>query len=260
MALPVGWTNDAILEEILVGPWQVPSPLADTQTIDSADWRQRLTPSLPQGGMNDIGLSRMDARDADAIIDRTIAAYAGIRFRWSVVPGSSPPDLADRLAARGFSRVEIRGMARDLAPLDVALPEGTSVERVGPSTVDEFTTVMAEGWSMDPGPLIQMHRSMVEGPGDHYRLFLVRQGKAAVAAGGYSAAPRSAYQMGAVVLPAFRKRGYYPALVAARLADSAARGLSLATSQARDETSAPILERLGFVTVCRFPSFSSPPG
>lgn len=259
MRRPAGWTNEALLEEALGGPWKVPSPAADTRTIERIGWRQRITPSLRQGGLNEVAFAQMSDAEADAIIDRTIAEYAdaGIRFRWAVTPGSTPHDLADRLAARGFARVNVRAMARDLSPIAHSLPPGSRVERVDHATVGEYTEVMAEGWSMDAGPLLPLHRGMLE-RGGVYRLFLAREGHAAVGVAAYSVTPRAAYQMGAVVLPAFRGRGHYAALVAARLAESAAEGLEIATSQAREETSAPILEKLGFVTVATFPIFTSP--
>ena len=41
----------------------------------------------------------------------------------------------------------------------------------------------------------------------------------------------------------------------ARLRHARARGIPLATSHARESTSAPILERMGFETVCRYPRY-----
>ena len=41
------------------------------------------------------------------------------------------------------------------------------------------------------------------------------------------------------------------------MAYAAARGLTLATIQARAETSAPILDRLGFRTLCTFLVFTN---
>jgi len=57
------------------------------------------------------------------------------------------------------------------------------------------------------------------------------------------------------VLADYRGRGLYRALVQARLAHARARGITLATSHAHEATSAPILETLGFETVCRFPMY-----
>jgi ribosomal protein S18 acetylase RimI-like enzyme len=50
---------------------------------------------------------------------------------------------------------------------------------------------------------------------------------------------------GAAVVPAFRGRGIYRALVRARLAHAAARGATLALVHA-EPTSSPVLQRLGF--------------
>jgi GNAT superfamily N-acetyltransferase len=98
---------------------------------------------------------------------------------------------------------------------------------------------------------------MLADPDHRFALFVARHGgePAAVASTLYLA--RSAYLMGAVVLPGFRGRGLYRALVAARLAEAAKRGLAIATTQARAETSAPLLERFGFATICSYPVFST---
>lgn len=71
--------------------------------------------------------------------------------------------------------------------------------------------------------------------------------------------PRSIYMMGGVVLPAFRGRGLYRALVDARLALARQRGIELATSLAKSDTSAPILERMGFETYCDLDAYSFVP-
>jgi GNAT superfamily N-acetyltransferase len=68
---------------------------------------------------------------------------------------------------------------------------------------------------------------------------------------------RSAYLVGAVVLPAHRRRGVYRALIDARLEAVARRGITLATTHARETTSAPILEKLGFETMYRYELFTN---
>jgi GNAT superfamily N-acetyltransferase len=82
-------------------------------------------------------------------------------------------------------------------------------------------------------------------------MFLAYDRGVPAATASYVACERSAYLIGGVVLPAHRGRGLYRDLVHARLAHARARGLMLATSHARESTSAPILERLGFETVCQ---------
>jgi GNAT superfamily N-acetyltransferase len=86
---------------------------------------------------------------------------------------------------------------------------------------------------------------------DHNAMFVALVDGEPAGAAGYVAYARSAYLLGGVVLPTFRRRGIYRTLVHARLADAAARGIPLATSHARDQTSAPILARMGFQPICR---------
>ena len=62
--------------------------------------------------------------------------------------------------------------------------------------------------------------------------------------------------IGAVVLPEFRGRGVYRALIGARARDTLAGGRTLLTCQARAQTSAPILLGLGFHEVCRMESLA----
>jgi GNAT superfamily N-acetyltransferase len=261
MARPSGWTTEALVGEVIASPWRVPSSNADTRDVQRPGWFQRLTPSLRQGGLNEVSHCVIPAEDADRVIDETIAGYhaLGIRFRWAVTPGSKPDDLAERLAKRGFSSVELWGVVRDLSPLPAKPGTDVRVTAVDASSVDEFTDVMASGWSMDPEPLRPMHRAMVERPGGTlYRLFAARAGGAVAGVAAYTVSGPAAYQMGAVVLPSHRGRGLYQALVAARLSAAASEGLALATSQARAETAGPILVRLGFEVVCRFPVFTIP--
>jgi len=114
---------------------------------------------------------------------------------------------------------------------------------------------MARGWSLDPAPIAAIHALILAAPDRRQHLFLASCDGEPAATASYVAFPRSAYLIGGVVLPAFRGRGLYRALVAARLAHARARGLTLATSHAREHTSAPILERMGFETICRFPMY-----
>ena len=90
-----------------------------------------------------------------------------------------------------------------------------------------------------------------------HTLWVARCGGEPAATAGAVLFDRSIYLVGGVVLDGFRGRGLYRALVAARMRYARERGVMLATSHARAETSAPILERLGFETLCRYDNFSS---
>jgi ribosomal protein S18 acetylase RimI-like enzyme len=257
------WPDDAILEAVFVTPRSATLPVPDLRRIERPGWDQIITPSFRTGGLNEVAFSALADDEADAIIDATIAEYRalGIVFRWAVPPGSAPADLGARLARRGLIESWGRGMARATAPLgDPGVPQDPAIrvdEIVDPAGADAFTRVMAEGWGTDPEPLHRVHGLLLANPGRRQRLFLARWDGEPAGTATYVAFPRSAFLLGAVVLPRFRGRGLYRALAHARLADAHARGLELATCHARESTSAPILERLGFATIRRFAIYFS---
>jgi predicted GNAT family acetyltransferase len=73
----------------------------------------------------------------------------------------------------------------------------------------------------------------------------------AVGTASYFLKDKSGYLMGGNILKSFRGHGFYKALVFHRLFDMKNRGRSWAISAARENTSAPILEKLGFKTAFR---------
>jgi ribosomal protein S18 acetylase RimI-like enzyme len=238
----------------------------DLRRIERPGWVQLITPSFRTGGLNEVAFSALADDEADDVIDATIAEYRalGIAFRWAVPPGSAPADLGARLVRRGLVESWGRGMARATAPPGEEAPAAPAdpairVEELDdPAGADVFTRVMAEGWGVvDPEPLRRVHDLLLATPARRQRLFLARLGGEPAGAASYVAFPRSAYLLGAVVLPQFRGRGLYRALALTRLADARARGLELATCHAREATSAPILERLGFATIRRFAIYFS---
>ncbi|HWO17577.1 MAG TPA: GNAT family N-acetyltransferase [Kofleriaceae bacterium] len=264
------WPDDVILEEVFVSPRSASLPLPDLRRIERPGWVQLITPSFRTGGFNEVAFSALADDEADAVIDATIAEYRalGIAFRWTVPPGSAPADLAARLLRRGLFESWGRGMARATAVDDAAAAVGEAaadpaitVEEIDASGVETFTRTMAEGWGrVDPAALLRANQIALALPERTHRLFLARLSGEPAGTASYVAFPRSAFLLGAVVLPRFRRRGLYRALALARLAHARARGLELATCHARESTSAPILERLGFATIRRFAHyFSSPP-
>jgi GNAT superfamily N-acetyltransferase len=227
------------------------------EVIERPGWLQLVTPTLRQGGLNGVSLSRLADDEADRVIDETIARYRalGLRFRWVVCPDATPADLAERLERRGLARASTRAMARPTEGFEAHDDPGLSVVEVDEPMLPAFDRVMGEGWGIDPAPLAAYHRVVFAREPRPVRLYLgLVEGRPAATAATFLF-ERSAYLMGAVVLPSFRGRGLYRALVAARLQDAAARGLGLATTQAKEETSAPRLERMGFQTVCRLSIF-----
>jgi GNAT superfamily N-acetyltransferase len=250
-------TRDEILREIVEAPREAYVPLPDLQIIDRPGWRQLLTPSLKKGGLNEVTFAQLDEAEADRVIDETLAQYRahGCMFRWRVGPDSSP-HLGARLAARGLPLTRNAGMARS-TEMEVAIDPRITVEHVDASNVDAYTRTTALGWDMDPGPLAPVNEAALRAP--RHRLFLARYDGEPVATAAAALFARSIYLMGGVTLAAARGRGVYKALVAARLAFARGRGVALATSHARSETSAPILERLGFETLCHYDNYNFTP-
>lgn len=245
-----GFTRDELLHEALVLPRSARGPYPDTRVIERPGWLQILTPSFRQGGLNEVCCAQLEEHEADGVIARTLAEYAAhdLRFRWLVTPDCRPRDLGERLARHGMRAERSPVMAAATADLAVAPPPDVEVVEVDASNLDAYIDTIAAGWEADPAPLLAYHRFLLAEPGPHRCFLALRDGQPAGAANHVTFA-RSAYFMGAVVLPAHRGRGVYRALLAARLRRVAAEGLPLVTTHARASTSAPILARLGFQTV-----------
>lgn len=161
MPVPSGWAIDALIAEVFDAGWWLTPVLGDTRVVVRDGWRQRITPSLPQGGDNEISHCLVDAAAIEQVLDETIAEYRRLRvqFRFVVGPGSKPDDLAERLERRGFSRVDVQGMVRDVSPVG-GVPDDVRVEAARDArAADEFTEVMACGWAMDPAPMRPLNRA-----------------------------------------------------------------------------------------------------
>ena len=246
-----GFTHAALIHEALVTPLGVTVLMDDSEVIVRPGWWQITTPSLAVGGLNEIVSDSLPEDQADAILDAAIASYRsrGIQFRWTLIPGATPADLPARLERRGMTPAPTHVMARVTAGPFPAIDPAIEVREVGAADVDTFTRVMAEGWATDPAPLDTMHRRQLAQTPQRTRMYLATHDGQPAGAAAAQELDHATYLLGAVVLPAYRRRGIYPALVHIRLADAAARGFTCATSIARAGTSAPILARLGFETL-----------
>ena len=251
------WSREAALDEVLLGMQRSYVPLPDLRVVERPGWMQIVTPSFRDGSFNGVSRSVLTASEVEPAIDRTLDEYRalGLKFRWAVPPGSQPDDLADRLARRGLEARWVRAMACATSSLPPAADPDIRVEEVGERDVDVYTQIMAEGWSTDPAPLDAVHRAVLRDPGRCHRLFLALYRGEPAGVASYAAFPRSVHLLGAVVLPKYRRRGLYHAMVTARMRAAAVRGRTLATSQALDATSGPLLETMGFETLARFPVF-----
>lgn len=248
------------LHEVMTAAQRAFVPAPDTEVREREGWFQIITPSTARGGLNEVSRSVLGEDEADEVIERVLAEYRahGIRFRWRLDETSRPHDLAARLERRGLVGHPGVGMARrtDVAP--AAVRAGITVDEVGADDLDAFTALMAEGWETPFAQLDGYHRLALADPARRQRFVLARFEGAPAGAAGMFTLERSVMLQGAVVLPRFRRRGLYAAMVEARVAIARALGVPLAISHARGDTSAPILTALGFATVAHFRSFSDP--
>jgi GNAT superfamily N-acetyltransferase len=172
---------------------------------------------------------------------------------------STPDDLEDRLLAAGLCIVpddyETEGpLLTDEPPPG---PPGVDARRlVSLEEYAEAQDVAAEAFAFPP----EQRRPRLEHAADwavwqaseHAAVYGAWLDGELVATGRAFFSPRGALLSGGATLPRARGRGAYRALVRARWEDAAARGTAALAVQAKKETSAPILRRLGFEQVVQF--------
>ncbi len=229
-----------------------------SQVVEGRGWFQLVTPGGPPG-VNELLFGDL-VGDPEAAIDAVCATFSD-PFKWCIQPWTRPADLERRLVARGFTFWSARAMALETS-VELATG-GIEVVPVTPERVEEAARVFHEGW----GGQIEDHEARLRDPGEvRYSLGLL-EGEA-VGGAGTHLQPGVGYLLGAVVLPRARRRGVYRALIAARLAALAAAGVPLAVTHAKESSSAPLLDKLGFRTVFPYrigqgpadPPQATPPG
>jgi GNAT superfamily N-acetyltransferase len=187
-------------------------------------------------------------------VQRTIGEYTahGVPFKWCVGPLTEPADFGETLADLGFTSWPVRGMAIDPVVWEKVARSGSTVELVTEATLPAYYACFAQGWETsvpDVAVWCADHvRALATG---RFQFYLARVGGEPAGTAGFIAKARCAYLVGGNVLPQFRGRGVYRALLDERLSAVAARGIQLAVTQAREATSAPILEALGFESLYR---------
>ncbi len=250
--------NSVFFEPVMVAPREAYVPGPPLVVIQRPDWFQLRYPPLKQGGLNSVLLAKLSPQQVDATISRVKAEYAAHQsaFVWLVGPDSTPENLGQYLLAHGGKPTTFWGMARQTE----SQPVSADVRRVGPEDIDHYSALMGQVWQMDPGPLAALNRRFVEDPNQKTWFFWAWVDGKPRAIAQMVWLAETVHFLGAAVLPEYRKRGLYQALVARRLSDAAAGGRALATIQALAETSGPILLRHGFQKHFEFVSYFWPGG
>jgi hypothetical protein len=175
---------------------------------------------------------------------------------FEVGPSATPPDLVTRLRALGmvpFEEPFATGMVATRPP-----PQGTSdLVATRADTVEDcvagFEVLATVFGEREETPAARRERAEARLAADragHGGLFVARLGDRVVAAATSNYTSEAVILGGAATLPEARGRGAYTALVAARFADAVRVGRPTLVIQA-GAMSRPILERMGFETVCR---------
>jgi hypothetical protein len=203
--------------------------------------------------------SALSADDADAAIAVEVEHHrqSGVAFEWKVYSHDGPADLRDRLARQGFEvgpteAVLAYDLSRPAEWIDRAADQGgLTVARVDrPELLDAFRRVAEATFGKDYALTAgRLAAAMAAGSTQHVGYVGFADGVAA-GVGRLYMHPASAFGglYGGGTAAAFRGRGLYRAVVAARARDAIAAGARYLIVDALP-TSRPILERLGFERV-----------
>jgi GNAT superfamily N-acetyltransferase len=197
-------------------------------------------------------------RDVDATLVAARAWFAERgreQYTWMVADSSEPSDLVDQLLTRGLiPDVDpvSAGMLLEHEPEGV---EGAEVREV--TTYEELLAAVMLSWKSFDFTTEQVEAGM-KGHRERYELWkdfqggdnfiALADGEVVGSAGAAYLAP-GVYLAGGNVTEHMRGRGIYRALVRARWDEAVRRGTPALVVQA-GRMSKPILERLGFETVC----------
>jgi GNAT superfamily N-acetyltransferase len=212
------------------------------------------------------GFHAPDPRDAERLLDEIrekVQSLGGTGARMWVTPNTQPPGLADVLLNFRFEPKEsAEVLVCDLRDErgEETLPSfrpapGLTVREI--TTQEEYDIVESLTRAIFdlPTPSTEVRADFLESyerqirETGHSERFLALEGSRAAGTAGLTLKGAVALLWGSGVLPEFRGRGFYGALVAARCSSAVQRGAEIAYTTARTGTSGPILKRHGFRVV-----------
>jgi len=186
----------------------------------------------------------------DEVLDHTRTAGRPT-LRWWVDERTRPTDTEEQLAALGLRLVERLVVLALPVETRLTVPAGVEVVQVRDRARIELAgRIQAEVFGTSP-PTRAMTDELLRVTNlpeaeRLVRCYLAHVDGRPVASGGGTIDGDALRFWDGSVLPAYRGRGAYRALVARRLADARATTAGFALVKAVNDTSAPILQRLGF--------------
>lgn len=207
---------------------------------------------------NSVCRARLDPARAEAAIDRAVARCAarGVPLLWWTGPATAPPDLGDRLAARGLYEEYAAGMALELSRPQRPRrdPGEVTVERVGSrAALERWCELLCAAFEMpDFVGEAFMGLTLALGLDDAapFRHYLARlDGRpAGTCSMFFGAGVAGLYDIGTI--PEFRRRGVATTAAGAALDDARALGFRTAILHATAD-GVGVYRGLGFREYCR---------
>lgn len=200
--------------------------------------------------------SRMDEASAAGSIAEQIDYFTAIgqNFEWKVYDYDWPPDLKERLRAKGF----IIGEAEEVMLLDILeapptllRPPSQDVRRiVDPAKLADVILVESQVWQEDYSGLGHYLGEALNNYPERMSVYVAYAGELPVSAAWVYFPQGSSFASlwGGSTVSGFRRQGLYTALLATRLQEALGRGVRFLTVDA-SPMSQPILEKHGFVRI-----------
>lgn len=233
------WTTEAVLDRV-----------AEIRTVpDSATLvRTDEAPFYLDG--DTAGILEVTAGPPDSVAKKVrdiVGTHGARRLFWSVLPDGREPALERALIDLGATvvqRTELSAYDLTTGLPAISVPEDVTVIRVD-TEHDRRDVVVTNllGWGRPQPSPDEVARHAAALRGDQ---FLARHDGTSVGTAGLELSVDLAGLVAGAVLPEYRGRGIYRALLDARLRYGIAGGATLAVVLAVPDTSAPILRRLGF--------------
>jgi GNAT superfamily N-acetyltransferase len=204
---------------------------------------------------NGVTYAKLDAANADAVIARQIAFFRGLghAFEWKLFSYDEPADLAQRLRAAGFAPQDEETFVAFEVTREVAGPAlatGVTIRRMDNPAEFGVIAMVNEavyGDARHAQWLAEVIAEEKRGDPDSISVYAAFAGIEPISVGWMRHRRGDAFGSlwGGSTLPAWRGKGVYSGLVAARVAEARGRGCRYLTVDC-SPMSLPILERRGF--------------
>ncbi len=204
----------------------------ERQTVPDSDVRLQAVPYVMRaialdGSWNGIVYSCFSASQAEEIVSKEIKYFTQLNraFEWKVYSHDRPLDLLLQLRQRGFRIGEEESlMVRELRDLPPALmapaaPKIAVLPVRDEQGIADFLSIETAVWSCEPGKTRGLLLSMLNNPLQRDLAFVAYSDQRPVGCARLTSSPNSQFSglWGGSVLPDYRRRGIYRALLAARI-------------------------------------------